>query len=378
MAKRDYYEVLGVSKNASKDEIKKAYRKKALQFHPDKNPNDKQAEASFKEAAEAYEVLSNDQKRGRYDQFGHAGVDGAAGGGGGGFSMNMEDIFANFGDIFGGGSFFGGFGGGGRSGGRRVNKGSNLRIKIKLSLKDIAEGIENKKVKIKKYIPCEHCNGSGAEDGATETCSTCRGSGQVTEVRNTFLGQMQSTTLCPTCGGEGKVVKNKCKHCSGEGVVRGEEVVTFNVPPGVTDGMQMNIKGKGNAPRRGGVNGDLLVFFEEEEHKELERDENNLIYHLSLSVPDAVLGTQAEIPTIDSKVKVKIEAGTQPGKVLRLKGKGLPSYGSYGKGDLLVIVNVWIPKSLSKDEKKMFQKMQNTKNFNPDKESKGFFSNIFG
>jgi len=372
MAKRDFYEILGISKGASKEEIKKAYRKMALKFHPDRNPDNPEAEANFKEAAEAYEVLSDDSKKGRYDQFGHAGMQGASGGGGG--RMNMDDIFSNFGDIFGG---FGGFGGGQRQSGPRQTKGSNLRIKIKLTLKDIANGIENKKVKIKKYIACGHCNGTGAKDKAHEICSTCKGSGQVTRITNTFLGQMQSTSACPSCGGEGKTIKNKCPHCAGEGIIKGDDTVTFNIPAGVTEGMQMNIRGKGNAARRGGINGDLVVFFEEEEHKELERDENDLIYRLNLSVVDAILGTSAEIPTIDGKVKVKIENGTQPGKVLRLKGKGLPTYNGYGKGDLLVAINVWIPKNISKEEKKTFQKMKDSKNFNPDAVNKGFFDRIF-
>ncbi len=374
MAKRDFYEILGLTKSASKEEIKKAYRKMALKFHPDRNPDNKEAEANFKEAAEAYEILSDDNKKARYDQFGHAGMQGAAGGGG---HMNMEDIFSNFGDIFGGGFFGGGFGGGQRRGPRQ-NKGSNLRIKIKLTLKDIANGIENKKVKIKKYIACEHCNGSGAKDKAHDTCSTCRGTGQVTRVTNTFLGQMQSTSACPSCGGEGKTIKNKCHHCAGEGIVRGDDTVNFNIPAGVTEGMQMNIRGKGNAARRGGINGDLVVFFEEVEHDELERDDNDLIYRLNLSIVDAVLGTGVEIPTIEGKVKVKIENGTQPGKVLRLKGKGLPTYNGYGKGDLLVAINVWIPKSINKEEKKMFQKMKDSNSFAPEEESKGFFNRFFG
>ncbi len=374
MSKRDYYDILGVSKNSSNDEIKKAYRKKALQYHPDRNPDNKEAEAKFKEAAEAYEVLSNEEKRGRYDRFGHAGVQGAASGGGG-YSMNMDDIFSNFGDIFGGG-IFGGFGGG-QHRGPRQNKGSNLRIKIKLSLNDISDGIKQKKVKIKKYVACELCNGNGARDNTHHSCTTCRGSGQVTRVTNTFLGQMQSTSVCPACGGEGKTIKHKCTNCAGEGIVRDNDLVTFDIPAGVTEGMQMNIKGKGNAARRGGINGDLVVFFEEEEHKELERDENNLIYQLNLSVPDAILGFNAEIPTIDGKVKVRIEAGTQPGKILRIKGKGLPTYGGYGKGDLLVAINIWIPKTINKEEKKIFQKLKNSNNFDPKAENKSFFDRIF-
>lgn len=375
MSKRDYYEVLGVSKGASKDEIKKAYRKKALQFHPDKNPGDKEAEANFKEAAEAYEVLSNDQKRQRYDQFGHAGVNQGAGGGGGGFSMNIEDIFNQFGDIFGGGgSFFGGFGGA-RGGGSRKPRGANSRIKLKVDLKDVANGIKDKKIKLKKYVSCEHCNGTGAKDGHLNTCSTCRGMGQVTQVTNTFLGQMQHTSTCPTCNGEGKIPSTPCPHCNGEGIVRGEEIVSIDVPAGISDEMQMTLRGKGQAGRRGGVNGDLIVTFEEIEHEHLIRQGNDLIFNLMLSVPDAILGSQVEIPTVDGSVKIKTEAGIQPGKTLRLKNKGLPAYGSSRIGDLLVKVNVYIPKTLNKEEKKIVQKLQNSENFNAT-EHKSFFDRV--
>ena len=381
MDKRDYYEVLEVTKNASKDEIKKAYRKQAIKFHPDKNPGDSAAEEKFKEAAEAYEVLSDDQKRSRYDQFGHAGVGGAASGGGfGGGGMTMEDIFSHFGDIFGGGGFgggFSGFGGGGRRQ-QRVNKGSNLRVKVKLTLKEIAEGVE-KKIKVKKYVSCKSCNGSGAERGSGHsTCSTCRGTGQVTRVTNTILGQMQTASTCPTCGGEGKIIKDKCKACYGEGIVEDNEIITINIPAGVAEGMQLSVSGKGNAARRGGVNGDLLVYITEEEHPELIRDENDLHYNLFISFPDAALGTPVEIPTIDGKVKVKIEAGTQPGKVLRLRGKGIPEVNGYGRGDLLVNINVWVPKHLSRDEKKAMEKLQDAENFKPVKghNERGFFDKM--
>ena len=382
MSKRDYYEVLGVSKNATKEELKKAYRKKAIQFHPDKNPGNEEAEEKFKEAAEAYEVLNDDVKRGRYDQFGHAGVGGAASGGGfGGGGMNMEDIFSQFGDIFGGFGGFGGFGSGSRRR-QRVNKGTNLRVKVKLSLKEIAEGVE-KKIKVNKYIACDSCNGSGAEKGSgSDTCRTCHGSGQVTKIANTFLGQMQTTETCPACHGDGKVITKKCKSCSGEGVVKGEEVITLNIPAGVAEGMQLSVSGRGNAARRGGINGDLIVLIEEEKHEELLRDDNDLIYDLFISVPDAILGTTAEIPTIDSKVKVKIEAGTQSGKILRLRGKGLPDINGYGKGDLLVNVGVWIPRNISKEDKKVVEKLKKSTSFSPkvEKEEKGFFhkfKNIF-
>ena len=337
MTKRDYYEVLGVSKNGSADEIKKAFRKKAIQYHPDKNPGDKQSEEKFKEAAEAYEVLSSAEKKQRYDQFGHAGLGNQSGFGGGGRSM--DDIFSMFGDIFGGGGFggFGGFGSGGRS--QRVNRGSNLRVKVSLDLSEIAHGAE-KKLKVKKYITCTTCHGSGAKGSSGfTTCSSCRGSGQVTRVSNTFLGQMQTTSTCPTCGGDGKIISQKCDTCYGEGIIQGEEVITVKIPPGVAEGMQLSLEGKGNGARRGGIPGDLLILIAEEEHPELTRDENDLIYNLYLSFPDIALGVTTEIPTIDGKVKVKIESGTQPEKILRLRGKGLPDVNGYGKGDLLVKIH---------------------------------------
>ncbi len=381
MSKRDYYEVLGVSKSASETELKKAYRKKAIQYHPDKNPDDKQAEENFKEAAEAYEVLSNPEKRQRYDQFGHAGMSGSGGGGYSGGGMNMEDIFSHFGDIFGGGgggSFFGGgFGGGGRSS-RRVNRGSNLRVKVKLTLKEISEGVE-KKIKVKKQVECKSCKGSGAKDGSSfSSCSTCHGSGQVTRIQNTILGQMQTASTCPTCSGEGKIITNKCTSCAGEGIVRDEEVITINIPAGVAEGMQLSVSGRGNAARRGGVNGDLLILVHEEEHPELIRDENDLLYNLFVSIPDSILGTAVEIPTIENKVKVKIDAGTQPGKILRLRGKGLPDINGYGRGDLLVKINVWVPNSISKDEKKILEKLQTSESFtpNPTAQEKSFFKKV--
>jgi len=383
MTKRDYYEVLGVSKDASAEEIKKAYRKKAIQYHPDKNPGNKEAEEKFKEAAEAYEVLSNAQKKQRYDQFGHAGMGGAAGGGFGGHDMSMDDIFSMFGDIFGGGfgggfSGFGGFGGGGRSQGKRVHRGSDLRVKVTLTLKDVAEGVE-KKLKLKKYVNCDTCHGSGAAGGSDyETCSTCHGSGHVTRVTNTLLGQMQTTSACPTCGGEGQIIKNKCTACHGEGVVRGEEVVSFKIPAGVAEGMQLNVSGKGNAGRRNGVNGDLHVVIHEEQHPELIRDGNNLVYNLFLSMPDFILGTTAEIPTIENKVKVKIEPGTQPEKILRLRGKGLPEVNGYVVGDLLVRIHAWTPKKISSEEKKMLEKLQQSENFQttPGSGDKSFFEKM--
>jgi len=372
MAKRDYYEILSVTKTATVEEIKKAYRKKAIEYHPDKNPGDKEAEERFKEAAEAYDVLGDAQKRQRYDQFGHAGVGGASQGGGFGGGMSMEDIFSQFGDIFGGHFGFGGFSGfgGGSRGGRRVNRGSDLRVKVKLNLKDIANGVE-KKIKVKKYIACKQCHGSGAEDdNSTKTCDTCHGSGVVTRVANTILGQMQTQSTCPTCNGEGKIITKKCSVCEGEGIVRDEDVITINIPAGVAEGMQLSMSGKGNAARHGGVNGDLLILVEEETHPELIRDENDLLYNLLLSVPQAALGGTIEVPTIDGKVKVKVDPGTQPGKVLRLRNKGLPSINSYGTGDLLINVSVYIPENLSAAEKEIMTGWENSPSFQPNKTMK--------
>ena len=371
MAKRDYYEVLGVSKNANESEIKKAYRKLAIQYHPDKNPDDKTAEAKFKEAAEAYEVLSNKDKKARYDQFGHAGVgSSAASGGGGGFGgMSMDDIFEQFGDVFGGGR---------RSNARRVNRGSNIRIKVALTLEEIAEGVE-KKIKVNKYITCDSCEGSGAEIGSGyDTCGTCNGSGQVTRVTNTFLGQMQTSSTCPTCNGEGKIIKNKCKKCYGEGIVRGEEVIPINIPAGVEEGMQLQVSGMGNAGARGGINGDLLVVVEEKPHEVFKRENNNLHYDLFINFADAALGNSEVVPTLDGKVKIKIDPGTQSGKLLRLRGKGLPQVNQYGRGDIIINVNVWTPQELSNDEKKILEKLRESKNFhpNPTNKDKGFFDRV--
>ncbi|MDD4589679.1 MAG: molecular chaperone DnaJ [Parabacteroides sp.] len=371
MAKRDYYEVLGVDKNATADEIKKAYRKKAIQFHPDKNPGNKEAEENFKEAAEAYDVLSNPQKRQRYDQFGFGGFNGSSSSSGGDFGgMSMDDIFSQFGDIFGG--HFGGFGGFSGFGGpsnesRYVNRGSDLRVKVKLTLKEILTGVD-KKIKVKKYVTCSKCHGSGAEDDSSKkTCDTCHGSGYVTRITNTILGRLQTQQTCPTCGGEGKIITKKCPECNGEGVVHDDEVITIHIPMGVAEGMQLTMRGKGNAARRGGVNGDLLILIEEEPDPELIRDENDILYNLLLSVPQAVLGATIEVPTIDGKAKVKIDPGTQPGKVLRLRNKGLPSVNSYGTGDLLVNVSVYIPETLSPSEKEMMNKLSESPNFEPKK-----------
>lgn len=364
MAKRDYYEVLEVGKDAGAEEIKKAYRKQALKYHPDKNPGNKEAEEKFKEAAEAYEVLSNPEKKQKYDRFGHAGLGNQGGGGYGGFSMNIEDIFSQFGDVFGN---FGGFGGFGqqRGGSRRVNRGSNLRIRVKLTLEEISSGVE-KKIKVDKYIKCQPCSGSGARDGGSySTCSTCRGTGHVTRVTNTFLGQMQTSSTCPACGGEGQTIANKCEHCAGHGIVKENEVISIDIPAGVEEGMQLSFSGKGNAGARGGVPGDLIVMIEELPHPHLVRDGRNLLYDHYISFPDAVLGTTSEVPTLEGKARIKVPEGTQAGKVFRLKGKGLPGVNHYGRGDLLVNVNVWTPQSLTKEEKKLMDQLRQSENFNP-------------
>lgn len=380
MSKRDYYEVLGVDRGAGADEIKKAYRKMAVKYHPDKNPGDKTAEDKFKEAAEAYEVLSNTDKRAQYDRFGHnmPGAGGFGGGGGyGGGGMNMEDIFGQFGDIF-GGAFGDAFGGGGGQRGRRVNKGSNLRVKVKLTLEEIATGVE-KKIKLNKYVGCTTCKGTGAEGGSGfSTCGTCKGQGQVSRVQNTILGRMQTTAVCPECSGEGKIITNKCNVCFGNGIVEGEEVVAINLPAGVQDGMQLSMRGKGNAAARGGIPGDLIIVIEELDHEHFKRMGNDIYYELFISFPDAVTGTQLEVPTLDGKVRIKIDAGTQPGKLLRLRSKGLPSIEGHGKGDMLISINVWTPQTLSKEEKEIIEKLSQSKNFapNPTKKDRGFFEKI--
>jgi len=377
--KRDYYEILGVSKKASEDEIKKAYRKVAMQFHPDRNPGDKAAEDKFKEAAEAYEVLSNADKKAKYDRFGHQAF-GPGTGGGAGRSSSMEDIFSQFGDVF-GDDAFGSFFGGGRSsrgGGGQGNRGSNLRIKMKLTLEEIASGV-TKNVKVKKNVGCTTCNGSGAKDrNSVQTCGTCKGSGQVKRVTNTFLGQMQTVSACPTCNGEGQTVTAKCTSCRGEGRVFGEETISIDIPAGVQEGMQLSMSGKGNAGERGGAPGDLIIQIEEEAHPELHRDGLNVAYDLYISFPDAAFGTSVEVPTIDGRAKIKIPAGTQSGKIFRLKGKGFPEVQGYSKGDQLVYVNIWTPQDLSSEEKSMLEKLNNSNNFKPrpDKSNKSFFERV--
>ena len=380
MSKRDYYEVLGVGKTATADEIKKAYRKVAMQYHPDRNPGDKSAEDKFKEAAEAYEVLADTDKKAQYDRYGHAGVTGNGRGYSGSGGMNMEDIFSQFGDIF-GDDLFGGFFGGNRGGqGRRSRgiRGSNLRVKIKLTFEEIAKGV-TKNIKVKKHVGCTTCAGSGAKDkGSVQTCGTCGGSGQVRRVSNTFLGQMQTVTTCPHCNGEGTTITAKCNNCKGEGRVFGEETVSIDIPAGVQEGMQLNVANKGNAGERGGAPGDLIILIEEEGHKELQRDGLNVAYDLHISFTDAVFGTQLEVPTIDGRAKIKIPPGTQSGKIFRLKGKGFPAVNSYQKGDQLIHVNVWTPQNVTAEEKAMLEKMSRSNNFkpHPDKTEKSFFDKM--
>jgi len=372
MAKRDYYEVLGVGRNADASEIKKSYRKMALKHHPDKNPDDESAEGKFKEAAEAYEVLSNADKRARYDQFGHEGMRGGGAGGPGGFGggMSMDDIFSQFGDIFGGG-FSGGFGGGGfgGQGRRRVRKGSNLRVKIKLNLEEIANGVE-KKIKVNKLIE--------APGAKYDTCNTCHGTGQVTRVTNTILGQMQTASTCPTCHGMGQSLSNRPAGSDENGLIREETVIPINIPAGVAEGMQLNVSGKGNAAPAGGVNGDLLVVIEEENHEPLLRNGIDLHYDAHIKFTDAALGASVEVPLVASKAKIKIEAGTQSGKTMRLKGKGLPDINGYGKGDLFVHVQIWTPQKLNDEEKKALGLMKDSENFKPKPSSrdKGFFNKV--
>jgi molecular chaperone DnaJ len=365
MAKRDYYEVLGVSKSADAAELKKAYRKLAVQFHPDRNPDDKAAEDKFKEAAEAYEVLSDPDKKAKYDRYGHAAVDGQGGFSGGG--MTMDDIFSQFGDVFGDsgfGSFFGG-GGGAASGRQRGQKGTNLRIKVSLTLEEIAHGV-HKKIKVKKDVACNTCNGSGAKDSSSvKVCNTCGGNGVVRQVRNTFLGQMQTTVTCPTCNGSGKIISSFCSGCKGSGTSHGEETIDIDIPAGVEAGMQLSMRTRGNAGQKGGPAGDLIINIEEKEHEFLQRDGQNILFEQFLSFADASIGTQVEVPTLDGKVRIKIPPGTQSGKIFRLQDKGLPTVQGYGKGDQLIHVNVWTPKKLTQEERDLLEKMRSMPNFTP-------------
>lgn len=372
---KDYYKILGVERSASADEIKSAYKKMAIKYHPDRNPGDKEAEEKFKQAAEAYDVLRDPDRRSRYDQFGAAGVNGEGFGGfGGGGSMDMNDIFSMFGDLFNGHNPFGGFSGFGGDGGTATRRpqGGNLRLRVKLTLEEIATGV-TKKFKLKKYINCPECGGSGAEKGSSaETCPTCHGRGQVLHQQRTILGIMQTQTVCPTCHGEGTVIKKKCNHCHGEGVVMDDEVVEVNIPAGVSEGMIVNVPGKGNAGRHGGISGDLQVVIEETPHQTFIRDGNDLVYNLLLTIPQAALGDTVDIPTLDGKTKITIKPGTQPGKVLRLRGKGLPSVKGYGSGtgDLIVNVSVYIPETLTKDEKNALESLRDSENLQPDKKVK--------
>lgn len=365
--KKDFYEILGVSKSASADEIKKAYRKKAIEFHPDKNPGNKEAEENFKTAAEAYEVLSDPDKKAKYDQFGHQAFDGSGGFGGGGHHMNMDDIFSQFGDIF--GNAFGGGGFGGNSGGQRRVKGSNLRIKVKLNLQEIANGVE-KKVKVKRKVQ--------APGVKYKTCPTCHGQGQVLRVTNTILGRMQTATTCNTCGGSGQTIESKPNNADAHGMIMEDETVSIKIPAGVVDGMQLKVSGKGNDAPGNGIAGDLIVVIEEQEHEFLKREGENLHYDLYISFPEAALGISKDIEAVNGKVRIKLEEGIQSGKILRLKGKGIPSLNSYGSGDLLVHVNVWTPKKLSKEQRQFFEKAASDENFipQPEKSDKSFFEKV--
>ncbi len=370
MAKQDYYEILGVARSATQAEIKKAYRKKAIKYHPDKNPDNKEAEGKFKLAAEAYEILSDENKKARYDQYGHAAFEGGQGGFGGGGGMNMDDIFSQFGDIF-GGAFGGGFGGFGGGGARQARvKGSNLRIRVKLNLEEIANGVE-KKVKVRRKVQA---------DGVTyKTCTTCNGSGQQMRVTNTILGRMQTATTCSTCHGAGEMIDKRPSNADAQGMVVKEETVSINIPEGVTEGVQLKVGGKGNeAPGKNSIAGDLLVVIEEVPHETLKREGSNVHYDLYINFSEAVLGTAKEIETVTGKVKIKIDPGTQSGKILRLKGKGLPSIERYGNGDFLIHVNVWTPQELTKEQRKFFEEMKEDENFspNPQKSDKSFFEKV--
>ena len=372
MAKRDYYEVLGVDKNASEDDIKKAYRRIAIKYHPDRNPGNKEAEEKFKEAAEAYDVLHDPQKRQQYDQFGFNGPGGMGGFGGFGGGFSMDDIFSMFGDVFGGRGGFGGFGGFGGGHQAPQHRGSDLRLKVRMSLQEVATGV-TKKFKVRKDITCNHCHGTGSEDGQTDSCPTCHGSGVVTRTTQSLFGMMQTQSVCPTCQGEGRIIKNKCHECGGSGVVKGEEVVEIKIPAGVADGMVVNVPGKGNAAVHNGVNGNIQVFIEEEPNDTFIRDGNNVLYNLLLDFPTAALGGDVEIPTIEGKkVKIGIEPGTQPGKTLRLRGKGLPSVQGYGNttGDLVVNVSVYVPKTLTHEERIVMEQLRESDNFKGDNSTK--------
>lgn len=384
MSKRDYYEVLGVDKKASDSELKRAYRKLAMKYHPDRNKGDKDAEVKFKEASEAYDVLRDPQKRQRYDQFGHSGMNGGGFGGSSDFEgADFEDIFSRFSDIFGGDIFGGDAFGGGRSQSRRRRgtgrAGSDMKLRVSLTIEEIAEGVE-KTLKLKRYMKCDSCKGTGAEtESDYETCSTCNGVGEVRQVSRTMFGQFVNVQACPTCSGEGRIIRNKCKSCSGEGRKKGEDKIKVNIPSGVTNGNYITLRRQGNAGVRGGEPGDLIVLIEEKEHKHFERDGNDIYFDLTLSIPDAVLGTDIEVPTLKGKAKVKVEPGTQPGKLLRMKERGIRGLNNSGTGDQYIRVNIYVPKDLTEQERKHIQALQSTDHFDPanaEKREKGFFSKI--
>ncbi len=381
--KKDYYEVLGVDRSASADDIKKAYRKLAIKYHPDKNPGNKEAEEKFKEAAEAYSVLSDAEKKARYDQFGHAGVEGAGPDFSGGFG-NLNDILNDlFGGAFGGGfggfSGFGGFGGGTRQ--QRVSRGRDIRVRVKLTLEEIANGVE-KEISIEKSVPCTECSGKGAKNSSDiKTCPACNGTGEVQRVTNSFLGQTITRSTCQQCNGEGKIISNPCRNCSGSGLVRKRETIKVRIPAGVEAGMQLTLQGQGHAAKNNGINGDLLVVIEEQEHPNLKREGNNLYYTKIISVPDAILGSETEIPCLDGNYRIKVEPGTQSGKVVRPRGRGLPSVNGYGGiGDMYVKFAVWIPKKLDKEDKALIESLRGKESFKPDpsKDDKGFFEKLKG
>lgn len=356
--KKDYYEILGINRDATLEDIKKSYRKMALKYHPDKNLNDKNSEEKFKESAEAYEILSNTEKRQKYDKFGHDGLTGND------RYSTMEDIFSSFGNIFDFGNFneFGGFGDFGSK--KYINKGSDIRVNVKLTLDDILNGV-NKKIKINKYVSCKNCNGSGSIDSIKTTCTTCKGTGKITHIQHSFIGQIQKSSICPTCDGQGTIIKNKCSICNGDGIVKTDEIIDINIPAGVVEGMQLSISGKGNAGKRNGVNGDLLIIIHEIKHDHFVRNNLDLLYDLFISVPDAILGTTIEIPTLSDKVKIKIDKGTQSGKILKLKGRGLPNINNVNhKGDLLIKINVWIPTNINNEDEKIIEKLRNSIEFN--------------
>ncbi len=371
MEEKDLYAILGVNRNATKEEIKKAYRRLAIKYHPDKNPGNKEAEEKFKEISEAYEILSDDKKRAIYDRYGYQGLKNR------GFNASYssaEDFFSQVEDIF--SEVFGtDFGFSGYSNTKRKRRGSDIRITIKLTLKDIANGVKGKKIKLKKYVPCSHCNGTGAKNNEFITCHTCQGRGYISQSTYSIFGTVTQRFECPTCHGEGRIPKEPCPYCAGQGIIKSEEIIEFDIPPGVTDNHQLTLRGKGNAAPKGGIPGDLIISFQEIPHPQLKRDGLDLIYTLNLGIPDIILGTTVQVPTVDKEIKLKIEPGTDPAKIIRIKNKGLPHYQYRKKGDLLVKINLFVPKNISKEEKKIFEKLRNSPNFNPNK-NKSFFEKV--